>query len=378
MGRPPAAPEVQERLRELSAMLGESPEGFGSPINNRDTWKRISGIPAFKKFVKIAVILSAEPVPELNDDLYLDFSRTGRRYSYQRPHGIRRSNLKDLIIAECIENRGRFLPAIERYMRSICAEKTWVLPAHDSDLNNFRGTKIDIDLSVAMTAWNLATACFLLDDRLGADVRDIVQSEMRRRVFDPFLDMVSTGKNLMWWMTYSSNWNSVCIGGVVGSALAMLENREERAWFLYGVERYAPNYLDGFTGDGYCSEGLGYWNYGFGHYLMLAEAVKQATGGEWDLLENDKVRKIAEFPVNLEITPSVYPTFSDCSINAQPDSRYMRYVSRRFGFGLDKWEDASVQSLDGMLYEIALFVVSDPASAIPSAEKRVPVTRLRS
>ena len=29
---------------------------------------------------------------------------------------------------------------------------------------------------------------------------------------------------------------------------------------------------------------MGYWNYGFGHFLMLGETIRQASGGSIDLL----------------------------------------------------------------------------------------------
>jgi len=32
--------------------------------------------------------------------------------------------------------------------------------------------------------------------------------------------------------------------------------------FAAAAEKYVENFLAGFTPDGYCSEGLGYWNYG--------------------------------------------------------------------------------------------------------------------
>ena len=44
------------------------------------------------------------------------------------------------------------------------------------------------------------------------------------------------------------------------------------------------NFLKGFTPDGYCGEGTGYWNYGFGHYVLLSEEIRLATGGQIDLL----------------------------------------------------------------------------------------------
>jgi len=65
--------------------------------------------------------------------------------------------------------------------------------------------------------------------------------------------------------------------GVTGAALAVIEPPEQRALFIAAAEHYSKYFLEGFTDDGYCSEGLGYWNYGFGYYIMLSEMIHQAT-----------------------------------------------------------------------------------------------------
>ena len=368
-GTEKASSADQQRLRELAAMLTDSPKGFGSPVDDRQTWERIARVPAFKDAVSHAEEIMDEPVPELPDSLFLEFSRNGNRTNYQTPHSRRRSVLARLVIGECIENQGRFIPAIERFVRGICSEKTWVLPAHDRSLDNFYGRRIQIDLVVATTSWYLATADYLLGDRLSQDIRTLIRNEINRRTFEPFLAMVGGEEELIWWMTErTNNWNSVCIGGVVGSAMALIESPEERARFLLGTERYAPNYLLSFTDDGYCSEGLGYWNYGFGHYIMLAEAVRQATGKKYNMIEGEKIANIARYPLNIEIIDGVYPAFADCRIDAQPNTRYMRYLNRRFGFGLDTYEQAE-RSSGGTLYELALFEITDPFSDTPSTGK---------
>ena len=79
------------------------------------------------------------PLPELTDDLYLDYSRTGNRDRCQEVIFKRQDRASVLALAECFENRGRFLPGIEEAIASICGEKTWVYPAHDGSLRNFKG-----------------------------------------------------------------------------------------------------------------------------------------------------------------------------------------------------------------------------------------------
>ena len=52
------------------------------------------------------------------------------------------------------------------------------------------------------------------------------------------------------------------------------------------------HYLSGFGEDGYCSEGLGYWGYGFGHYLYLAQILYDFTEGRIDLFAFNNAEKM--------------------------------------------------------------------------------------
>lgn len=336
--RLPAAAESDgspdpQRTREVAQMLPEKPRGAGPTISDRRAWEAVAKAPGFQDVVRRAEQLAKEPIPELPDDLYLDYSRTGNRNRYQRVLSARHARLPALVLAECLENRGRFLAAIEASLRAILAEKTWVLPAHDGGLANFRGKVVEIDLVAAATGANVATAAWWLGDRLRPETRKLVHDELQRRIFVPFEGMVREGKPRMWWLTTTNNWNAVCLAGVTGAAAAAIECRQRRAFVVASAEKYVQNFLDGFTPDGYCSEGMGYWNYGFGNFMVLAENLHQSTGGKIDLWKNPKVIEIARFGRRLEILPGVYPAFADCHLDPHPDVRIMAFVSRSYGFG---------------------------------------------
>lgn len=353
-------------VRHIAGIMEQQPRGFGRPISDRSAWKAYRGKEPIAGAVGKAERYMTEPVPALPDSLYLDFSRTGERYTYQTPRSQRRTTLTWLVLGECVEDEGRFIPAAERYIEAICTEPTWVLPAHDRDLGNFHGERVDIDLGSARTGHVLATTAWLMEDRLSDGTRELIGTSLRERIFDPFLDEVHSDSTRFWWTETTNNWNSVCLAGVVGAAMAVIDSPEERAWFIHGVEKYAPNYLEGFTSGGYCSEGLSYWNYGFGHYIVLTEAVRSATGGEIDLFAEDKVRNIASFPLNLRIAGDVYPAFADCPVNMTPSPRYMRYISRRLGIGLDDYGDVPY-SASGSLNDLALFVLDDPGDPVAAS-----------
>ena len=358
-----AVGEVDEnRIETIAAQLPERPAGFGLPIGNRSVWKKLSENDSFKKIISEAEKLLEQAIPEQPDDLYLDFSRTGNRTRWQRVSGRRRARVRTFALAECLENKERFIPAFEEIVRVLCSERTWVMPAHDRDLTNFHGKSIDIDLGSSALAWSLATADYLLADKLGAKTRRLIRDNLDRRIFQPYRDMVLGKRQKNWWMTGTNNWNAVCLAGVTGSALAMIDSRQTRALFIAAAEDYSKNFLEGFTDDGYCSEGLGYWNYGFGYYIMLSEMIHQSTDGKVDLLQNNKAKQAATFGSKIEIINGVYPAFADCSIRAEPSSHLMYFISRRLGLGLRSWEQINPVSAGSSLYQSMMYSFPNSAS----------------
>jgi len=284
------------------------------PITDRDFW----GQKNCSVTIGRAEEIISKPVPAVTEDIYLDFSRTGNRELYTRSIVELRNNLKFLVAAECLENSGRFLGKIEEYILSYLSMRSWVASSHDKGLDVFEGREIYADLRATETAMGLATAYSLLGSRLSNEVKAGIKSEIRRRVIDPYL-AASRGGNPsgggFWWLVHKNNWNAVCNARVVYTALIMSDSKEERAEVLgHALESLETYYLNGFLEDGYCSEGIGYWEFGFGHYLFLGEVLDQYTGGGITVFEHPKVRTIASFAKNLEFYDNTYPAFADARI----------------------------------------------------------------
>jgi hypothetical protein len=371
----PSEPVDAARVKTVAAMLPEQPLGLGRPITDRAAWARLAAGghrerigPIARDIIKRAEQIHSQPVPEQPDDLYLDFSRTGNRTRWQKVAFERRGRLTWLTLAECLENKGRFLPRIEELVAAFCAEKCWVMPAHDRRLTNFNGTFIDVDLASSALAWNLATADWLLGDKLSAATRKLLREKVRKFVLDPCLAAYRGARRLDGWMKTTNNWNAVCHAGVTGAALALLDLREERALCVAAAEQFTKHFLAGFTPDGYCSEGLGYWDYGFGHYVLLSETVCQATGGKLDLFARPEAKAPAEFGARIQITGGVAPAFADCSVNAKPSPEIMWFVNRRLNLGLSAYDRLAPGDEEftghwfGFLFESALYSFPNSAS----------------
>jgi hypothetical protein len=366
-----------KRVDEIAAMLSDNTFAFGPKITDRASWDQLGKKPEFHATIARAERLSAEPIPPLPDDLFLEFSKTGNRVDYEHEYFDRTGRLTPLAIAECIEHRGRFIPAIEQLVAAFDQQKTWMLPAHDGSLKNFHGQARDIDLFSSALACDLANTAWLLGDSLGADARRQIDRNVRRRVLDPFREMVTGKRKPNWWITGKNNWNAVCLANVLAAALATLPDRHDRAVFAAAAEQDSLNYLDGFDADGYCVEGLGYWNYGFGNYVRLCELLFGATSGQVDCFNRDKVKAIAEFPAKLMIAEGVYPAYGDVHLDAAPSPALVDFVDRRFQLpGANSARTGSLStSLGGSLGETLMMSCPNSASGKPAVPPIPPALR---
>lgn len=359
------------RIQEIEAMLSERPRGCGEPAVNRKAWKRLaatsSGAASIRKGESLLGVRLA-PIP---DDLYLEFYKTGNRSHYEAFYFKKVNTVMALARAECLEYKGRFMPDLEAAIAQILKDKSWVLPAHDGALTVFKGTVLYPDLFGSAITSMLAYIDWQLGDKLSPAIREGIRRESMRRTIQPWLNVIRSGDfsvGGLWWMKTNNNWNAVCTCNLVESCLILLEGRHERAEALAAMEVSNKFFLSGFTPDGYCSEGLGYWGYGFGHFLKMGEIVLEATDGKLNIFASDPViPEVCAFARNIMIEEKVAPAFADCNVNATPSVYTLAIIQRHFPQALLH----SVNVFDGVAEQpldlIGILGFSDDAAAIAKA-----------
>jgi len=364
--------KLEQRAAEIEKMLPEMPRCVGVPIGNREVWDAFAGSSAFRNVIRDAESIAATPVPELPESLYMDYYETGNRERYQAVRGRKYSRLPKLVLGECLENKGRFIVPLEETIRSICADPSWVLPAHDAGAGIYKGTAVYPDLASTDTSVELGFAAVWLGDKLSPEIRQLILENIERRTFAPYEACVKEGKtNGMWWVTTTNNWNSVCHAGTVGAALALIDSPARRAWYIASAEHFMGDFFKGFTPDGYCSEGMGYWNYGFGNFVDLAEMVFQATDGGVDFFTMPLVKNCALFGPRMEVAPNQFAAFADCQITAKPSPILVAFLSRRLGLGLTEYE--KVIPGPGSLKSTGVYVFPNSATTTPAASTASPI-----
>ena len=303
-------------------------------------------------------------MPAFDAERYLDFTTNGDRTKYQAINGRRWDRLKRLVLGECLEGKGRFVPAIDETVRSLCGDPSWILPAHDHEAKVFKGASPYADLAVAMNGYQMALTLWLLEDRLEPATAKLMRENVYNRLIDPVLKTIdgTAPPHVMsghFWARCNHNWNAVCTAGAVGAILALEPSKDVRAkavdWAVSNSERF----LSGFGKDGYCSEGLGYWNYGFGHFTLMAEVIRQQTSGKVDLFQLKSVRQIAQAPTLLEIADKIYPAFADCGLESRPDQNLMDWVAWRLSRQPMSDKSASPLTDSVLLYQTLAGLVLD-------------------
>ncbi|EIP99799.1 Heparinase II/III-like protein [Opitutaceae bacterium TAV1] len=342
---------IGERNATANAIAFYSP-----PFADRTFWDRATrALQPLDAITDEANRELTHPPPALPPSLYYHYKKTGERWSYEKPFSQRTRRLGVFLFAEGLfpsaaplplPSASRYLPAIEREIAAILDEPSWAVPAHTAHRKDWADSRDFIDLAATARAWDLALADYLLGNRLAPATRVRIRAETRSRIFTPYLERIRSGDPRdFWWMNGDNNWNAVCNAGVLGAALLLSDDatdasgkpfpggttRQERAGIIAAFEALTPFFIAGFGDDGFCHEGLAYWNYGYGHYTLGAELVRLATGGRIDLLAGEKQKRIATFDVRWQLADGLYPTFGDAWSDARPSGWLHDFATLRYG-----------------------------------------------
>ena len=291
-------------------------------LDERPSWR---GETAEPPSATEAEEMRAQPIPECRDEDYLLTSTTGDRVTYQKPYFKRMNAMLGLARFAAKTGDARCLRRVADYMDAIAGMRSWKMPAHDKTLSDFRGETVSVDLGASNYAAAIAETLSLVGDRLPPESVARIRAECERRIFAPYRALAAgkappTGGH--WWFFGSNNWNAVCHANVVIAALALVEGRDDRAGFVEAAERAMPFYLAGFLDDGYCSEGGGYWNYGYGHFLSLVSAVRRATQGRVDFGSLPTAERPMRYGFLYRLVGDLCPNFADGG-SAAADRRFL-------------------------------------------------------
>ncbi|MBP9911943.1 MAG: heparinase II/III family protein [Opitutaceae bacterium] len=347
-----------DRVRALQALLPPAPFALAPKADDRAAWSRWQDHPLGQRVLREACELAGQPYPEYNNATYLDSLDREDVTKVNQVMPIARRRQVVFMLAEAIFDRGEFLGLISSDARQLAQLNSWIHPGNDLKRLNYDLKTVEPDLGVVHFAENFALTDFILGDRLPADTRALIREEINRRVLAPTRHRIETGRDLNWWIRVKHNWKSVLLSCIAQTACAILPAATERAWWLAFAEAQVKRFRDDYTDEGFCTEGVSYWSYGFMHYVSMSELLRVATGNVIDLLDEPKMALAARFPDHAEIQPGVYPTFADCALNVKPLTWVRLWIDNRAGHADQPLEPVptGTDPFDGM----ALQMISEP------------------
>jgi hypothetical protein len=343
----------KKQIAEIEKLIPDTTYVPAPPVTDRKFWDKLAKLKSARVIIKNAVICNNKPVAIMTDEQFLDYSKTGSRTVCGRIRGLRTRNLHNLVLAECLENKGRFMKSIEGYIDSYLTMKTWVGPPHDRTLGNFKGQIIGIDLMAVSAANLLSSSYSLLRSKLSDSLKQRLKSEIERRIIQPYLKHFRSGStgHGFWWLVGTNNWNAVCNCGVVYTTIIMADSKKVRTEVIACALDSLKYFFKGFNSDGYCSEGIGYWTYGYGNFLTLAEVLDQYSDGKINVFKMPKVRKVAEFVAGFELVNSIFPAYADCSMTGRAGIHARLAMARNLNIPLTS---AKPDKLSGNIAQILI------------------------
>ncbi len=236
------------------------------------------------------------------------FQDVGDRTTYQKDFFRRQHRLFTCAVYSLVypENEKVF-ELLQDTIFDICDMYAWALPAHMGDLSTINQMELDLDACTMGMA--LALIKRLLGDRLHPLIIKRIDTEIDRRIVEPFLAQ-------RWhWEFRSNNWTTVCAGSV-GCAL-MLNRPDVFELVKDRINHDMQTYIDAYEDDGVCTEGAGYWGYGFGYYTAYADMLRSYSNGEIDLFAGEKIKSIATFYQKMILDENVVVTYGDCGLGGK-------------------------------------------------------------
>ena len=331
---------TQERVKKIAALLPEKPAGLVPNYKDRNFWEKeypeCSGFLPFaentllkKKLEKIPLDIFPEMLTSPKRDKRGE--RPGyRAWFYGSVYDCFRI-LNRMTIAECKENKGRFVPKIVEAMEVLLDMPTW-----DIDPKTIKTGLRYFESHSAMIAANLALSAYLLDDKLPPELRAKVKERVDEWALTPSFRALSVpdaqqrralfqGTGHAFWYDVANNMNPYFWNYLVQVALVTLESREHRAWIVANAQEAMKCYFSRYTKEGYVTEGLGYWHMGLSNAVCVDFVIRQATGGKEAVFTGSfpGVNPLA-LGCRMTMIPGIlmWPHFGDHGVDGKPDGMY--------------------------------------------------------
>lgn len=266
-----------------------------------------------------------KPIYAFDYSKFKRFYIDGNRIEFQKEYFSRRRRL--VVLQALALTDDSYLEALENILSAICDEFIWIIPAHAFE-DGVVAKYHYIDLFSAETAFYLSETSYVFGDKLSKDIRNKIKLSVKMKIVDIF------ESGTYFFETIHNNWAAVCSCGVGIAYLYLFPERFPAV--KDKIFSCMEHYLLGIGEEGYCEEGIAYWEYGFGFFSIFFDVYTQLTGERPAILSSPTVLNALKYPANAYMSDGVYLPFADggrAKFTAAPEIIYA--VKNLFGDAFD-------------------------------------------
>jgi len=285
-----------------------------------DDWKARVPESNLKKIMEEASKMLNYKFEPISATISLDYVRSGDRLRHSNISFKKREVLTYFILAESIENKGRFTEAILNGIWSICEESYWGVPAHIGGTGLPDVENPVVDLFTAETAGVMAIADYLVGDKLDAInklIRKRMYHETDRRLFTP---MMKNGSKYGWMSRTKpvNNWNPWIMSNWIFSSLLLERNEVRRKMMVYSAMKGLDAYFNSLGDEGGCDEGPSYWFAAGASAYDCLELLHSASNGTINIFDHALIKNMAGYITKTHIDGKYFVNFADADPTLTP------------------------------------------------------------
>ncbi len=249
---------------------------------------------------------------------FLDYKRTGSRTESEKFYNDRNDNLRNLVLGELVEGKGRFMDAILNGTWSICEQTYWGVSAHLAAQKAGIGVpdvnEPTIDLVSGEMANLLAWTYYFFHaefDKTSPLINQRIKQEVDRKIIQPYLV-----RNDFWWQATKpgvmvNNWNPWCNFNVLTATLLTSDDYDLKVKVFRKTMISVDQFINYYKADGGCEEGPTYWDHAAGKMLEYLELVKKSSGGKVNIFDNELIKRMGKYISLAYIGDRYYLNFAD-------------------------------------------------------------------
>ncbi len=305
---------------------------------DRVAWDTIAS-GADKKQLVSEIIAAAgtfigQPWPQLSAALFSQFMTNGNRSNYERPYFMLRNNLGILVIAECLENQGRFIEEIANGIWAVLSEPCWNVPAHGKYLDGDRLPDPDqvwVDLFSAVTGMTLSLTMMLHEDALEKHSPALCKT-VRQYLVTRIVEPIELHPEYHGWMRGFNNWTPWCASNIIGTALYVLDDKKRIVDLIMQLLEPTDNFIATYGPDGGCDEGPGYWGVAGGKLLEQLEILNSVTGDALaGIYQEPLIRNMGEYISKVHLAGDYFMSPADAKPKCHPRPALIYHFGEKTG-----------------------------------------------